>query len=79
VCLTDLPQAIQGKIDTFSDADAGSAHQPQSVEGKIVSFTEFAIQAQIVFWGKRVGQIAGARRKVLTADKVRGERMAVID
>src|SRR5229473_3025120 len=74
-----LPQAIQRKIDTLADADSGGADEQQSVGRQIVDVAEFLIQPLIVLRGKRLGQITGRGRKILSANEAGLEGMAVVD
>jgi hypothetical protein len=76
--MMDLPQAIHLKIDTLADADSGEVDEQQSVGFEVVGMAELLLQALIVFGRKRLGQIAGARRKILAANQVGLERMTVV-
>jgi len=76
--LMDLPQTIHGKIDTLADADSGETDEQQGVGFEVVGMAESLFQALIIFWRKRLGQIARAGRKILAANQVGLERMTVV-
>ena len=56
---TDLPQAVQGQIDTFADADSSGAREQPRQGRQIAGATQFLLQELVVLWGKRSGQIVG--------------------
>jgi hypothetical protein len=69
---TDLAQAIQREIDTLADAESGRAEEQQGVGHQVVGVAEFLLQAAIVLWGKRFGQIVVWGRKILSPDEIGG-------
>src|SRR6266568_112753 len=74
---TDLAQAVQRQIDTFADTDSGGASEQQRERRQVAGARQFLLQELIVLWGKRSGEVVGERRKVLAADEMGSQRMAV--
>jgi hypothetical protein len=65
-----LPQAVQGQIETFADADSSGADEQEGVGHKIIGAAQFLLQALILLERKGAGQIAGLWREVLATDEV---------
>ena len=76
--LADLLQAIQGKIETFTDADSSSSYEAEGIGLQRVVLTELLLQALILVWGKRSGQVMVAKGEVLAANQIRGKGMTVV-
>jgi len=72
-----LSQTIQRQTDTFADADTCSAHEQQRIGVQVVGAAQFPLEQLIVLERKRARQIARRGRKVVEADEIRCNGMAV--
>ena len=52
---TDLTQAIQAKIQTFSDTDSGSSYEAESMSLHGITLLQLLLEALILVRGKRPG------------------------
>jgi hypothetical protein len=71
-----LPQAIQGQVDAFTDANPRRADEQEGIRVEIIGSAQFLLQELILLWGKGPGQIVGFRREVFSANEV-GQGLAV--
>ena len=76
--ITQRPETVQGKVDTFSETYSRVADKQQRIGVQVVGTPEFLLQHLIVLRGKRSGQIMLPRGKILGEDQSSLQRMAVV-
>lgn len=72
-----LPQAIQRQVDTFTDADSGSAEKQEGICVETTGSEQFLLQPLILLRGKRSGEIAGSGRQVFRTNEAGLQRIAL--
>ena len=67
----DIPEAIIGEIDTFTDAHAGMAQQQEDICRQIIAAEQFLLDELILLGRQGAGQTLRTARKVLATDQTR--------
>ena len=71
-------QAVQRQINALPDANAGGANEQERIGRQVAGTPPLLLQELIVGRGKRSGQIAGLRWKILEANQAGRNRVAVV-
>jgi len=64
-------------MDAFADADSCGAGKEEGITEQVVGSTQFLLEALIVLWGERSGQVTGSGREILATNEIRLKGMAV--
>jgi hypothetical protein len=75
---SDLPEALQGEIDAFTNTDSRSPHEAEGVGLQGIGITKLLLQALILLLRKWSGQIAVTRGEVFATNEVGWERMPLV-
>ena len=67
----DIPEAIIGEIDTFTNAHAGMAQQQEDICRKIVATEQLLLDELILLCSQSAGLTLRRARKILAADQTR--------
>ncbi len=55
----DLPETVQGEIDTFADADSGGAGEPERVSRQVIGPAQFLWEKLVVLGREGLGSYRG--------------------
>ena len=72
-----VPQAVQGQIEAFADADSSGAGEQERIGSQIVGSSQFLLQELILLQREGTGQIVRLGREILTTNEVGGKGVAV--
>jgi hypothetical protein len=67
---SQLPQAIQGQADAFTEADSRTTDEQEGIGVEIIRTQQFVPQELILLRGKRSGKIERFWRQVFSTNEI---------